>query len=315
MKTTILSLLVITSLNISISQQSNFNTQRNWSKNKKEISFGLGATQFLGDLGGRDQEGTDYSLVDLDIHSTSLNVFVAYRYRFSSFWATKTNFSIGMVKGSDGYTQDVIRNSRNLHFRSPIIDIQQRIEFILFANEKYGHRYNIYNTRTTRMYEKNTQFYLFTGVGLTWFNPQARYQGTWVNLRPLSTEGQGYTGGPRKYLPVTANIPFGFGMRWAVSEVWRIGFEATYIKTFTDYMDDVSGEYFYSVSNPPNNPMIYNISNPSNTNSNWFDKGMQRGDDELDAFFYLNFTITKNITYHKPINNKKGKFKGVKTKF
>ena len=36
-------------------QPNNFNTQRNWSISKKELSFGGGVTQFAGDLGGMNK--------------------------------------------------------------------------------------------------------------------------------------------------------------------------------------------------------------------------------------------------------------------
>jgi len=35
----------------SFGQHTNFNTQRNWSLNKKDLVLGFGATQFTGDLG------------------------------------------------------------------------------------------------------------------------------------------------------------------------------------------------------------------------------------------------------------------------
>lgn len=296
-----------------ISQGSNFNTQRNWSKNKKEIFIGGGATQFLGDLGGRDQVGTDYSLVDMDFPSTGFNIVAGYRFRWHPYWATKSQISFGIVRGSDEHTQDIVRNSRNLSFRAPIVDFQQRIEFIIFAQEKVGSRYFLAGTQGTRMQEKSNQIYLFTGAGVTYFNPQGLYNGSWVNLRPLNTEGQGLPDGPEKYLPVTATIPLGIGFRWTLNSTWRMGVEATYMKTFTDYMDDVSGSYY--VKPGASQEEIY-LGNPAIANQSWFGHGMQRGDDNLDAYFYVNFVFSKNITYKNMY--KKGKsyrFRGAKAKF
>jgi len=53
-----------------LAQQTNLNSQSNWSLHKKELQFGLGATQFNGDLGGANSVGKDYSLKDLDWQST-----------------------------------------------------------------------------------------------------------------------------------------------------------------------------------------------------------------------------------------------------
>jgi hypothetical protein len=128
---------------VSWSQSSNFNSAKNWKMNRKEFILQAGATQFLGDLGGRDQIGTDYSLVDIDFPSTSLNVGVGYRMRFAPHFATTTLLNVGLLRGSDAETGDPDRNARNLAFRAPVVNLNQRLEWLIFVNEKYGKRYNM----------------------------------------------------------------------------------------------------------------------------------------------------------------------------
>lgn len=174
-------------------QHTNFNTQKNWSLNKKEIIFGIGATQFLGDLGGKDLVGKDYSLRDIDLPSTNIGGMVGFRYRFKPHWATSTTLNVGLLKGDNALTNKLIRNSRNLHFRSIIVELAQRLEFIILSNEKFGARQRIRGLKYAK--NKNDQLYVFGGVGAAYYNPQAKFQGSWVNLRPLKTEGQGLAGG------------------------------------------------------------------------------------------------------------------------
>jgi len=289
-------------------QHTNFNTQRNWSLNKKEIMFGFGATQFTGDLGGRDRIGTDYSLVDIDLPSTSIGGMIGFRYRFHPYWATTTSLNIGRLKGDDALTNEVIRESRNLHFRSVVVELHQRIECIVFANEKFGARYKLPGHKGFK--DHNEQIYLFTGVGINYFNPKARYNGSWTALRPLNTEGQGldpmmvYPGEnkepflytpPKQYLPITATIPFGIGMRFGVGRMWRFGLEATYVKTFSDYIDDVHG-YYYDPTKL-GSPEAAHLSNPSETNTTWFAPGQMRGQKQKDAYYYVNFVVQRNVTY------------------
>ena len=298
------------SLSLSISvlaQHTNFNTQRNWSLNKKEIVFGFGATQFTGDLGGRDQVGKDYSLADIDLQSTHLNGMIGFRYRFHPYWATSTNFHIGMVRGNDAYTNEVIRNSRNLHFRSLLLELHQRIECIVWSNEKFGARYKLPGNKYFK--DRNEQLYLFAGVGAAYFDPKAQFNGDWTALRPLNTEGQGMDahmvypldGEPemftpnKPYKPFTVTIPMGIGFRFGLGRMWRIGFEATYVKTFTDYMDDVS-TYYYDPSMLGSPEAAY-LSNPAVNNTTWFAPGQVRGQKEKDAYYYLNFVVQRNITY------------------
>jgi hypothetical protein len=274
-------------------QHTNFNTQRNWSLNKKEILVGFGATQFTGDLGGRDMIGKDYSLADIDFPSTGLGGMIGYRYRFHPFFSTTTSLNIGMLRGNDSLTNEVIRNSRNLHFRSMAFELQQRIEFIIFANEKFGARYKLPGHKGFK--DHNEQIYLFTGAGVMYYNPKAQYNGSWTALDPLNTEGQGLEGGSKETLPVTATIPFGIGMRIGIGRMWRVGIEATYVKTFTDYIDDVGGNY-YEPSALGSAAAAY-LSNPANNNTSWFAPGQMRGQPEKDAYYYLTIVVARNITY------------------
>jgi hypothetical protein len=278
---------------VTFSQHTNFNTQRNWSLNKKEFLFGFGATQFTGDLGGKNNIGKDYSLRDLDMASTSIGGMIGFRYRFHPYFATTTSLNIGMLKGNDAFTNEIIRESRNLHFKSIILELSQRLEVIVFANEKFGSRYSVPGHKGFK--NKNQQIYLFGGVGISYFNPKARYNGSWVALDPLNTEGQGLEGGAIETLPITATIPMGIGIRTGIGRMWRIGIEATYVKTFTDYIDDVHGTYY----NPAllSSPEAQYLSNPASDNSTWFAPGQQRGDKQNDAYYYLNVVAARNITY------------------
>lgn len=307
-------LLFAASASYSTAQHTNFNTQSNWALNKKEILFGFGGTQFLGDLGGRDKIGTDYSLADIDWPSTSLGGMIGYRFRFHPRWATSTTLNIGMVRGDDALTNEIVRQSRNLHFRSMFFELQQRIEVILLANEKFGNRYGLGGHRR-KMKNRNEQVYVFTGVGVNYFNPKARYNGSWVALRPLHTEGQGLPDGPSEVLGVTATIPFGIGARMGIGRMWRIGIEATYIKTFTDYMDDVSGTYYDRtiLLNEFGEQSAY-LSNPAEQNTAWFGATQQRGDDQNDAFYTVNIVVARNITYKdyaksRRMNRWRGRYK------
>lgn len=290
-------LLLTASSFTSFGQHTNFNTQSNWALNKKEWMLGFGGTQFTGDLGGRNQIGTDYSLVDIDWPSTSLGGMLGYRFRFHPYWATTTSLNIGMIRGNDAHTQEIIRESRNLHFRSMIFEIQQRIEVIVLAHEKFGHRYGLAG-HSKKMGNHNEQVYLFTGIGAAYFNPKAQYKGKWTALRPLKTEGQGLAGGPTQVLGVTATIPFGIGARMGIGRMWRLGIEATYVKTFSDYIDDVSGVYYdRDVLAVEMGEEAAYFSNPAQTNTTWFGTGQQRGDDQLDAYYYMNIFVARNVTY------------------
>ncbi len=301
-KSLLLILLLATYNADCIAQHTNFNSQRNWSLNKKEFIFGVGAMNFLGDLGGRNRIGTDYSPVDLDFGATSIGGLIGYRYRFSPRFATTSQISGGLVRGSDALTQEIIRKSRNLSFRSPIASVSQRLEFIFYSYEQYGSRYKIPGINGHK--DKNVQAYFFAGIGATYFNPQAQLNGKWVNLREMHTEGQGLPDGPKQYGFVTAIVPMGIGFRTGLDKVWRIGIEISYTKTFSDYIDDVSTVYpdQAELAATYGNDAAY-LSNPSYQNQYWFAAGQQRGDKQKDSYTNVNIVFYKNLTY-KPYNYK-----------
>lgn len=291
-----------------------FNGRKNWMLNKKELRFSVCATQFLGDLGGKDQIGTDYRLKDLDWPSTGIGFMIGYRYRFKNLFATTTSISAGLLRGNDNLTHEHYRMERNLSFRAPYLDISQRLEFMIYLKEKVGKRYNIRGLKGFK--NRNEQIYVFGGVGLIGFISQANYQGKWYNLRPLSTEGQGLLGGIRKTLPFTATIPMGIGFRVGISREWRIGLEATYVKTFSDYIDDVHGVYYdKNLLAQQKGEIAAALSDRSFGNTQGYAAGQQRGDLQKDSYYYINLVVTRNVTYknytktHKHFKLQKGKYK------
>lgn len=292
---------------------SNFNSSRNWSMNKHELFFALGATQFLGDLGGLNQVGSQKSIIDLDWPATRPGIGVGYRFRFHPMWATSTQLYFGLLNGDDANTDEIIRRSRNLSFRSPIVELSQRIECILFANERVGARYKIRGLKGSR--PKADVFYVFSGISGFYFNPQTKINGGWTNLRPLRTEGQGLPGGADEYGKFNFAIPLGVGFKLGIGNFWRIGMELSYNKTFTDYIDDVSTDYYDPsiLAAEVGQDAVY-AANPAIENHSWFTAGQQRGNpDDKDAYLFANITLTRNITYPKP-RSSRIKWKG-RTKF
>jgi hypothetical protein len=282
--------------------------------NKHEIFFALGATQFLGDLGGRNKIGTTKSLADIDFSSTRMGVGLGYRFRFHPRFATSTQLYFGLLDGKDSNTDEIIRRSRNLSFRSPILELSQRLEFILLANEKAGARYKIRGLKGMR--PKSDVLYIFSGISGFYFNPQTQIDGEWTNLRALKTEGQGLPGGVEEYNKFNFGIPFGLGFKFAIGNFWRLGLEVSYNKTFTDYIDDVSTEYYDPniLAAEVGQDAVY-AANPAIENHSWFQQGMQRGNpNDNDAYFFANITLTRNITYPKQRGGARIKWKG-RTKF
>lgn len=89
------------------------------------------------------------------------------------------------------------------------------------------------------------QPYLFAGVAAFRFTPEGRLNGEWYELQPIGTEGQHLSSGdyPEPYKLNQYSIPFGIGGFFRRKSNLGLGLEIGFRKTFTDYLDDVSGFY------------------------------------------------------------------------
>lgn len=213
---------------------------QSWRYVRHEVSFGVGVSNFLGDLGGARGIGTHY-FKDLKARSTRPTLQAGYKYTISPSWSAKTSLIWGYLHGDDAVTKNAVRNNRNLSFRSMIGEWNILGEFYPWG-ERVTHRYKIRGINGYRSF--TIMPYLFTGIGMTLFNPKAQYNGAWVALQPLNTEGQGLAARPDPYKRVTVNFPFGVGAKYLITSQWSLSFELSVKYTLSDYIDDVSTTYY-----------------------------------------------------------------------
>src|ERR1019366_742244 len=201
-------------------------------KKTKEWVFGFGASNFLGDLGGANQIGTHF-VKDFEFSMTRPSAQIGYRYRFQKRWAVKVGVYWQLVSGADRLTTEPFRQNRNLSFRSNIFELSGQAEYY-FTKQQVGRHYKIKHAKGMKNF--NLQGYIFLGFGGFFFNPKAQYDGKWIALQPLGTEGEGLPGGGKKYSRVSVCIPYGLGFKKALSDEWTIGLEVGMRQTFTDYI-------------------------------------------------------------------------------
>jgi hypothetical protein len=279
------------------------NFQTTGDKKRKEIVFQIGAANFLGELGGANQIGTHF-VKDFEFSMTRPSAAIAYRYKFNKRMAVKGGLYYQLLSGNDNLTKEPFRMNRNLSFRSNIFEGSLQLEFYL-TKESVGHRYKIKSVKGMKSY--HFQSYVFLGAGGFWFNPKARYDGKWVALQPLGTEGQGLNGKP-KYRRIGFCIPYGIGFKNQLNPEWTIGLEIGMRYTFTDYIDDVSTVYYDNAAlKAAHGEMGAYLADPSlhkmppdlggdNTTSWQAAPGQVRGhSNHNDAYMFVNITVTKKL--------------------
>jgi hypothetical protein len=257
-----------------------------WKTHRKEVEFGFGISNFLGELGGRNQIGSPF-LWDLELSKTRPAVSLGYRYYLARKVALRGRLTYGVLAGNDNLTEEPFRQNRNLNFKSDVFEGSMVIE-LHFYREELGHVYDLRGVKGTK--SSRVGLYAFAGIGGFYFDPRTQFNNSWVRLKPLSTEGQGLSGGAEEYSNYGICIPMGFGLRKAFSKAISAGIEIQYTKTFTDYIDDVSGSYYDPAALlASRGPEAVYLADPSlglipgQTNV-----GQQRGDPtDLDAYLFL----------------------------
>lgn len=277
--------------------------QFNWKKDRREILFGAGANNFLGDLGGANQVGTN-GIRDFDFPAVRPDFIMGYRYRTTKATAIQTQLIYSVLYGNDQLTSEPFRQNRNCNFRSPVVELSAQFEYSI-VRERVGKIYHWLHLKGWRYIQQST--YFFSGIGLIYFNPKGQFNGKWFALRPLSTEGEGLVPTRTKYSPLQIVIPFGIGFKFALSDDWSIGIEYGIRKTFTDYIDDVSKTYV-----DPNylldekGQLAVYFSDPSlGTITGQTEAGQQRGDPrDRDSFMFSFISFYYKIPKHKSTSPK-----------
>lgn len=275
-----------------------------------EATVGIGATNFFGELGGANKVGRNY-FYDYDFKANRPVLNLGLRYQTCEFAAIKSNLFVGILKGADKYTAEPIRNNRNLSFRSPIIEFSSQVE-VSFLKDKGKNFFKapwVYKKGRVRTKKGRNNGvwdfypYGFVGVGVYYFNPKAQYNGKWTALQPLGTEGQGLNG-TDKYKRIGLSIPYGVGFKYKVDNLVTVSLDIGIRKTFTDYIDDVSGNYYdKTLLEAGSGIAAATLSDPSNgSHSNWTIAGEQRGDpSDKDSYLFAVVSINYRFANFKQL--------------
>lgn len=269
--------------------------QREASKST-ELGISIGGSIFFGDLGGSSDIGRPF-ISDLDILVTRPAVGIFIRRNLNNRIGIRLNGYYTQVFGDDAMTDATdpqqpgySRKYRNLSFRSDIIELSTQVELNFMAYVVGSTRY-----RFTP--------YFTVGIGAFYFEPTAKYNGTWVKLRPLGTEGQGLDQYPAKkiYSNIALAFPIGLGIKYNLSEDWAINFEIVHRFSNSDYVDDVSTtyvnpSYFFAANptDPARAQMITDLADRSNgDNPGQTLPLQQRGDpSNFDGYTLINITFS-----------------------
>ncbi len=286
------------------------------------IGGGINSLNYFGDMAPT----SGIASTKLSLTRPGFNLFI--KQKFSDRYHWRANLMYGRLQsgdvqtvGTSAFTQEnANRYLRNLSFRNDIIELSLTAQVDMF---KFSGRYSkraplniyafggigiLYHNPKAKVpeYFSRDAFKVdnpedFTGGDNPRYYPLEQ-AGEWVSLRNLGTEGQflndeakaEYLAAYGKDLPTPYSriqivIPVGLGIRYKLSNNFDLGLEISYRHTFTDYLDDVSGEYVdlgaFGDPSDPNAALTMAMSDKSN------------------QFTQTEFDQIRNFTYNSNVAN------------
>ena len=192
------------------------------------------------------------NFTSLRLGATRPNVGLSITRRFYPRVSGRLALSYGRITGDDAAAPNNkndpdarYRYNRNMNFRNDLFEASGVMIVDLIENRNN--------------YLKRPDFvpYVFAGIAGFYHNPKGQVKaaseggnppadliaGSFVDLQPLGTEGQRAAGSDGVYSKTQISIPFGGGVRYRINRNFDASIEIGWRKTFTDYLDDVSGLY------------------------------------------------------------------------
>jgi hypothetical protein len=249
-------------LTISIIFSVHLNAQRG-----NEFGGHIGTSIYFGDL------NTNYNL-----SNQGLSFGLLARRNLNERISLAAGLQYGKISATDAKSNNYFQNTRNLSFQSHVYDLNFTLEFNFF---QYIHGSDDYYYTP----------YIFGGFSILKFNPQAELDGQTYSLRDFGTEGQQ---NGQEYGLMTAGFVYGFGFKWDINRDWSLNASLSGRNLFSDYIDDVSGEYpDFATLQARRGITAVQLSNKS-TDPDFARPTMQRGNGKNnDVIYFFNIGIMR----------------------
>ncbi len=226
-----------------------------------ELGILIGPSFYSGDL-SPEEAGLYFQEMDI-----AGGVFA--RFNLNRTLALRLGANMAKVSGDDRRRG---LSNRDLNFQSNILEAALIGEVNLFHLWDYE--------------GKGVIPYLFGGAAVFRFNPEASFDGDYVELQPLGTEGQGLPGYEEPYRLTQLAIPLGIGVKILLNKNLALGLELGGRKLFTDHLDDVSNaEVNYFDVLEGNGELAARLSNPLLLDPSPDDATYRRGGDFKDWYY------------------------------
>lgn len=262
-----------------------FGLDRSQAQYAWDVGVHLGGSNYLGEMGGKEQTRRDF-VWDMKLGQTRWALGGFARRRINRLISVNTGLLYLRIQGADALSTNRARVGRNLNFRNDMFEWYLRPEFTIYQDNDLGGR---------GRYKSDFRLFAYAGAALFYHSPkgQLNREGSFVNLRPLTTELE-------EYGQLGFAIPAGIGLHFTRKRRHRFGWDFGWRTTFTDYLDDASTVYADPAKLPSQeaidmaNQSSYAYAlDPTLPRLENYDAGAKRGDPtHNDSYLTMTFTYS-----------------------
>ena len=182
-----------------------------------EIGLMGGGSYYYGDV-----------VTELKYQDVRYSGFMFFRKTIDNHLSLRLNLGYVRIVGIDSIASTKFQYNRNLNFFTDIYEVSVQGEYSL-----------VDQIAKSKSRNKGLIPYVYGGLGLCYFIPQAIIKGKVYNLAALETSGY-------KYSQVAIVMPIGIGVRYHLTKRLQIGIEAGLRLTSTSELDDIKGGSVYA---------------------------------------------------------------------
>jgi Domain of unknown function (DUF6089) len=197
-----------------------------WKLRRYEATFGLGTTNFYGDIGGTADDNNALGFKDIQLAYTRPSVALGLRYKLTGDMAVKMNLIYAIAAGNDLESRN---DARNFAFRTTIFEPSFQFEYYIIPEGRSLSSAAMFNRRGMINNYSKIYAYVFGGVG-----------GVFFKTKPLE-------GFEDRYVDNFSNFglvfPVGAGLKYTIDSRWSMGFEFGRRFTTTDYIDGYTSPF------------------------------------------------------------------------
>lgn len=198
-----------------------------WSRYKYEGFYGIGATNFMGDIPGPTAEHPLGQFLWVHMfNSIGVAGNVGLRYNFKEKQYLTGTLLMGTLYGKDP-AEDPKYWDRGKEFRTFFTEIVGRYEYQIIKEKRKSTVYR--KLGESRLKNLSVPSYIFIGAGAT------------VSVGKFN-EIRGSVVNSENYFNVAPVLPFGFGVKYKINRLTYINVEACWRTAIGDKLDNASGK-------------------------------------------------------------------------